>query len=795
MSALSRVVRAGVSRRWVQTVVIFLSTAAAVTSGVLGVGLLVVSNAPFDHAFDAQRGAHLTLMADPAKVTADELVATSDVEEVEATSGPFPAAQVMVLPGAPPGVTEVPEDARGPVLTIVGRPAPDTVHDSGSAVDQLTLTEGRWATRPGEVVLASGGEFGVPLGESLTVGGGTASSSVTVVGLARSVGRTADAWTTPEAVEQLPAATRAHQVLYRLADAGDSASVRQARDAIAAALPEGAVTSTQSWLTVKKQANVRISLFVPFLLTFGGLSLSLSVLIVGTVVAGAVASTTRRIGILKALGFTPAQVVRAYVAQALLPAGAGALLGVVAGNLVAVPLLADTEDLYGTVALTVAPWVDAVVLLGALAVVALTASASAARAGRLSAVDALAVGRTPAARRGRYAARLASRLPLPRPVSLGLARPFGAPARSAAMVVAIAFGAAAVTLAAGLASSLNRVQVAADHSDFDIVVDSFSGVGLPGGGQTPKPGTEAEPADPEAVAGVLHGRPGTAHWLGYVESGVVVPGLTSGESSLAAYTGPPDWVGYELVDGRWFARPGEAVVPTGLLQSTDRTIGDRITLTSEGEPATLTIVGEVFDPGNNDGLILTQVADNESLTAWLVAVADGADRGAYAEDLQVALQPLGLTAHLSESEGVDELIVVIDALAGLLTLMLVTVAGLGVLNAVVLDVRERVHDIGVHKALGMTPRQTVASVLSSVFLVGVVGGLVGVPSGVLLHRLLLPAMGDGAGVELPQVVLAVFGPAQLAVFVLGGLVLAGAGALLPAGWAARTRTATALRTE
>jgi putative ABC transport system permease protein len=35
----------------------------------------------------------------------------------------------------------------------------------------------------------------------------------------------------------------------------------------------------------------------------------------------------------------------------------------------------------------------------------------------------------------------------------------------------------------------------------------------------------------------------------------------------------------------------------------------------------------------------------------------------------------------------------------------------------------------------------------------------------------------------------------LTAFVLGGVVLAVAGALLPAGWAARTRTATALRTE
>jgi putative ABC transport system permease protein len=44
-------------------------------------------------------------------------------------------------------------------------------------------------------------------------------------------------------------------------------------------------------------------------------------------------------------------------------------------------------------------------------------------------------------------------------------------------------------------------------------------------------------------------------------------------------------------------------------------------------------------------------------------------------------------------------------------------------------------------------------------------------------------------------VLTVYHPVQLMVLAVGGLVLAAAGALLPAGWAAKTRTATALRTE
>ncbi|GGN85725.1 hypothetical protein GCM10010112_66470 [Actinoplanes lobatus] len=40
----------------------------------------------------------------------------------------------------------------------------------------------------------------------------------------------------------------------------------------------------------------------------------------------------------------------------------------------------------------------------------------------------------------------------------------------------------------------------------------------------------------------------------------------------------------------------------------------------------------------------------------------------------------------------------------------------------------------------------------------------------------------------------VYRPGELLLFGLGGLVIAVLGAMLPAGWAARTRTATTLRT-
>lgn len=141
------------------------------------------------------------------------------------------------------------------------------------------------------------------------------------------------------------------------------------------------------------------------------------------------------------------------------------------------------------------------------------------------------------------------------------------------------------------------------------------------------------------------------------------------------------------------------------------------------------------------------------------------------------------------------MILVLDAIAVLLTLMLVSVAGLGVLNSVVLDTRERVHDLGVCKALGMSPRQTVSLVLASVAGIGVLGGLIGVPLGFALHGFVLPVMGHAAGTDLPPSILDVYDAPQLVLLGLAGVATAVLGALLPAGWAAKARTATALRTE
>jgi putative ABC transport system permease protein len=106
-----------------------------------------------------------------------------------------------------------------------------------------------------------------------------------------------------------------------------------------------------------------------------------------------------------------------------------------------------------------------------------------------------------------------------------------------------------------------------------------------------------------------------------------------------------------------------------------------------------------------------------------------------------------------------------------------------------------VHDLGVFKAVGMTPRQLSAMVVCSAAGVGLVAGLVAVPAGVALQRYVLPVMAHAAQTGVPASVLDVYVPGGLALLALSGLVIAAAGALAPAGWAARARTASALRAE
>ncbi|MFF3213446.1 FtsX-like permease family protein [Streptomyces sp. NPDC002886] len=805
-------VRAGVGRRRAQTAVMVLTTLVSVAASVLALGLLVASQAPFDRAFARQQGAHLTVQFDGSVVTAGQLADTARLSGVAAATGPFAVASVRFLPtggGTPPGF-------RPPPLTVAGRPS------AGGEVDRAALVEGRWAEAPGEIVLEAGsrqpgmrpgtrletsgtGGTGGNGGTGSATGTGSAAGTVgadvpggatlTVVGIAESVGESADAWVVPAQLDGLAGERAGYQMLYRLTDAGTAAAVGGVRDSIAAALAPGAVTGAQSYLDVRRAAQENTAAYIPFVTAFAVLGLAMSILVIGIVVSGAVGAATRRIGILKALGFTPLQVGRAYVAQALIPAAAGAVPGVALGNALAVPLMAEVARTYGTGSVLIPVWVNLAVPAGALALVAATASVPALRAAGLRTAQVIGMGRGAGGGRGRRVRNLLGRLPLPRAVSLGLASPFARPARSATMAAAVAFGALAVTFAVGLGSTLVAVQQDGDPDrGGDVTVRTLARPDGEGPASTPPP-----PADPAAVAGVIGARPGTASSYRTARTQVSVAGLKGG-APLVAYEGEAPGADHTMVSGRWFAARGEAVAATRFLQVAGVAVGDTVVLSEQGRTVRLRIVGEVFDLGDQGMALRTgtdSVADLGSPylpSDFSVRLAPGTDAGSYVDSLNAALKPLGARAEAA-GPGKSSVIRAMQALIGMLTLMLVAVACLGVLNTVVLDTRDRVRDLGVFKALGMTPRQTVAQVLTSVGAIGLAAGAAGVPLGVALHGWVMPEMGRAVGTTIPPADVDVYGPVLLGALTLAGVLIAVSGALLPAGWAARTRTARALRAE
>jgi putative ABC transport system permease protein len=328
-----------------------------------------------------------------------------------------------------------------------------------------------------------------------------------------------------------------------------------------------------------------------------------------------------------------------------------------------------------------------------------------------------------------------------------------------------------------------------------------------GGGQAKNPrpdgrGCGQQPslsAQQAAIEAALRAQPGTLHYAAQADQEVSVAGL-SGQVRVAAFRGNASWTGYDMISGHWYTGPGQVDVPTNFLTVTGKTVGDTVTFNVSGAQVTARIVGEVFDTDNRGLVMLTDwrtlAAADRGLTPDMydIALRPGTSPKAYVQALGRTLGPNAPYVDVSINSR-DSFFLTLIGLIGTLTLLLAIVAGLGVLNTVVLHTRERVHDLGIFKAIGMTPRQTIAMVVCWVAGTGLVAGLLAVPAGMAVHRYVLPVMAHAAGTGIPASYLAVYRAWELAVLALAGLVIAAAGGMLPAAWAARASTAAALHAE
>ncbi|MEV8530731.1 ABC transporter permease [Streptomyces sp. NPDC051211] len=769
MSAVWRASRGAVKRRRVQTVVIGLVVLCSTLTVLLALTLLGAASAPFERMYAKQRGAHAVATYDAAKVSGAQLADTARRPGIQAAAGPFGQTVLQT----PKGWLWMP----GGPLAVVGRA------DPAGPVDRIELLEGRWATAPGEIVV-NWSVQGTPnpelLGTQLPAAG---AAPLTVVGFAVSASHSAGAWVTPDQMAALhPAAL---QMLYRFTDAGTDRQVEAGLAEATAGLPEGALTTSQSHLALKRAFSEQADAYLPFISVFGILGLLVSVLIVGNVISGAVVSGYRHIGVLKALGFTPNQVVAVYLTMVFVPAAVGSVLGTLAGALLAEPVLqmAFSGVETGQASIGLSPWIPVGCLLGMPALVLVTALIPALRAHRLSAARAISAGSSPrAGGRGLGVQRRLSGSPLPRSVSLGLGQPFARPGRTLMTMAAIVLGVTTVTVTTGLTGTMlalgkggegegPRVQVAVDLAAND---------------------DRTTPAlDDAEIEKRLRSLPGAQGVTARALTRVGIVGHTE-TRFVDFYRGenPPD--AERVVEGRYVRGPGEAVAGPPFLTRHGLKVGDRITLELGGRRAEVTIVGQLMS-GNQRALTASwdtmAALDPEVRPAeYRVQLEPGTDAKAYSDAVRAA----GPGLHASPLGDSNSVTATIIGFSSVFTVLLSAVAALGVFNTVLLNTRERRRDLGMLKSIGMTPRQVVAMTVASVAAVGAVGGLLGIPIGMAAHRLLVDHVGV---VRFPESMKDVWQVPQLAGLALAGVAIAVLGALIPARSAARLTIAKVLHNE
>ena len=186
---------------------------------------------------------------------------------------------------------------------------------------------------------------------------------------------------------------------------------------------------------------------------------------------------------------------------------------------------------------------------------------------------------------------------------------------------------------------------------------------------------------------------------------------------------------------------GAAIVPAGLAAGDGLAPGSVLHLAAaDGSAFRLTVVGvaERTLPGRSGESILVGWPDAERLG---VAGADGfavrfdapasaVDQALLAEEARaLALDPVPLDSIQGAiGEALDRVFSLFDALS----LVAVIVASLGIVNTLTMNVLERVREIGVLRAAGMTRSQVWRSVVVEAGITGLVGAICGVATGIVV---------------------------------------------------------------
>ena len=187
-----------------------------------------------------------------------------------------------------------------------------------------------------------------------------------------------------------------------------------------------------------------------------------------------------------------------------------------------------------------------------------------------------------------------------------------------------------------------------------------------------------------------------------------------------------------------------------------------IRLITAGKTVTAKITGEVYapEPPAAVGALLTSEQTFLDIgihlpVTWYVAAMKAASQRTYEAPVQRALGPgcdvtvIGMGISTGSIHGLGSWALIDTPLVHEITIIIAILSGLGVLNTVLMLTRERVHDLGVFKAVGMTPRQAIIMVICWAIPPAIAAAVLGVPAGMAMQDAVVHATGGVQAMFIP----------------------------------------------
>ncbi|MFJ6632913.1 FtsX-like permease family protein [Streptomyces sp. NPDC091376] len=731
------------------------ATAGIVAALLLAAALFGYATNPWQRVFAQSHGAHVWIhtgpSADPGRL--------ARLDGVETVSGPYSTSSATVASRGARAAVELRGAGAEPPAT--GRPL---------------LTSGRWLSpgTPDGVVLESSLARALVAGPGDVLNLSGTSRTLTVLGVAdsaepryRAGERSGTVWALPDRVRGT-GDRPGHVIGLLLTDPDDTDYAVQRAVTV---LGAGAVTDVSSWQQARAEAQGDTRLLGQVLGLFGLGALLAAALAVFGAISTRVRGHLRDISVLKAIGFTPGQVVRVFLVQHLAFAVLGAVVATVLTETLGsrVPgrlgeAVGVWQGLPGHTAVLLAVPVAAVLFIGA------TTCLAAWRAGRVPPVPVLPAG---VARGGRLSgpARRALGLGLPPALVLGWHRAFARGPQAPATIVRLALPLLLITVALSAWTTIARFESKPEELGLAAALTARADAGL---------------GDREALS-LLDAHPQVAAAHPGVETAALVPGQT-GTIALRGLGTREQPYPFTVAEGRAAHGPDEAVAGQGLLDLLGVRVGDWVRMTVGGHPQILHIVGRSIEPENGGRTVSTSLdtlrENDPALRATLfqLQLRPGADPAEVRTELTDASRGR-LDIHEVTSPA-DRLSPMRGVVAGLIAVL--ALIGLTELStAIGGSVREGERDLLALKAIGLSPRQITAVTVSAIGCTALAAAIAGAALGVPLARWLIDAEGrsSGIGAGIAQA------PSPLHLLLLAVAAVLGATALaaLPAARAARRR--------